>query len=64
MLKENTKGREGKGNITVKQILIIVKEILEVIIAGMPEDKAIAQASKKYNISTKVLKDALEKRRA
>ena len=29
MLKENTKGKEEKGNITVKQILIIVKEILE-----------------------------------
>lgn len=50
--------------VSLKKILTIIKEILEIIIAGMPEDKAIAQASKKYNISTKVLKDALEEYRA
>ncbi len=50
--------------ISLKKILTIIKEILEIIIAGMPEDKAIAQASKKYNISTKVLKDALEEYRS
>ena len=47
-----------------KKILIIIKEILEIIIGGMSEEEAIAQASKKYNIKTSVLRDALKKYRA
>ncbi len=59
----NDKEKKNDG-ITVKQILVIIKEILDVIIVGMPEEKAIAQASKKYNVSAKVLKDALREYRA
>ena len=55
----NDKEKKNDG-ITVKQILVIIKEILDVIIAGMPEEKAITQASKKYNISPSVLKAVME----
>lgn len=61
-MAENKK-KDGT-NISIKQILVIIKEILEIIIAGMPEDKAVAQASKKYNVPIKVLKDALKEYRA
>ncbi len=55
---------DEKKDISLKKILTIIKEILEIIIAGLPEDEAIAQASKKYNVSSKVLKDALKEYRA
>ena len=60
MSAKNTDAKE----IPWRKILIIIKEILEIIIGGMPEEEAIAQASKKYNIKSSVLKDALKKYRA
>ena len=56
--------KEERNDVSLKKILTIIKEILEIIIDGLPEDKAIAQASKKYDISPKILKDALDKYRA